>query len=232
MSLGPVLSPEACAPRYPHQPGGKERERDRDRDTLSRTRSLSLTTLSLSPALCLSPARSHHTTNMTQPRHVSYRQPTCPGGTNSRRRGSSGSQGLRANHSAPHVTNAMHGRGGARAGARAVGGALTAHAVVHLWASTEHLGLRHDGRTGEERAELRRQLAAHGNDGEQLHTSKRHTHTDRTSRGYAPDSSRLNIPSICIPARWPTTACCTSHTHALANLYHLLPFRTLKILVP
>jgi hypothetical protein len=120
VSLGPVLSPEACAPRYPHKPGGKERERDRDRDTLSRTRSLSLTTLSLSPALCLSPARSHHTTNMTQPRHVSYRQPTCPGGTNSRRRGSSGSQGLRANHSAPHVTNAT--RPTPQANARARGG--------------------------------------------------------------------------------------------------------------
>jgi hypothetical protein len=37
------------------------------------------------------------------------------------------------------------------------------HACIHTYGGTEHLGVCHDGRPGEERAELRRQVAANGN---------------------------------------------------------------------
>jgi hypothetical protein len=141
-----------------------------------------------------------HTTNTTQPRHASYRQPTCPGGTNSRRRGSSGSRGLRAHNSVPHVTTATPPTPQAKA--RAVQNSLTSHAVVHLGAWAEHLGLRHDGRPGEERAELRRQLAANGNDGEQLHTTH-HTHTDRTSQAHSPPQHNAYISSTTLTPSIP-----------------------------
>ena len=67
-------------------------------------------------------------------------------------------------------TTPVRAVGGTPGGVGGTGRTRTIHAVVHLGAGAEHLGLGHDRGSGEERAELRRQLSAHGNDGEQLHT--------------------------------------------------------------